>query len=255
MNRISDIILESPEDNKNRSVEVSSLQGNIKIENLSFSYPNEKKMLINNLCFSIQQGEFVVLTGASGCGKTTLLKLMLGLYNSDNGKICYDEHDISQCDLRSLRKQFGTVMQNDVIFSGTVASNIALFDPCPDPEQLRRVSRMAMIDDVIENFPLKYETIIGQNGGPLSGGQKQRLILARALYKNPKILFIDEGMAFLDVKTEIQVNKNLRSMNITRVTVAHRPESIRLADKIFNLDKQIFEDKDTYMVDLDMLKQ
>ncbi|WNO11607.1 peptidase domain-containing ABC transporter [Teredinibacter sp. KSP-S5-2] len=241
--RVSDILLEAPENTNTNNPAPTNLTGAISISNLTFKYPNEGKNLIENLSLDIVPGEFIVLTGASGCGKTTLLKLILGLYNADSGEIRYDDVSIKNSDLRGLRKQFGTVMQNDSIFSGSIASNIALFDSNPNYERIQEVAKLALIDDVIQKFPAKYDTIIRQNSGRLSAGQTQRVILARALYKDPKVLFIDEGTAFLDVETEIRLNRNLQSLNVTRIAVAHRPESIRLADRIFDLSEQQFIDK------------
>jgi len=173
--------------------------------------------------------------GASGGGKTTLLKVMLGLLAPTDGKVLAGGIDIRKLGIDRYRKLVGTVMQDDQLFAGSIADNIGFFDPAPDHRAVERCARMAAVHDDIAAMPMGYNTLIGDMGAALSGGQKQRSLLARALYKQPKILFLDEATSALDVQKERAVNDAVRALRLTRIIIAHRPETIASAERVIVL--------------------
>jgi ATP-binding cassette subfamily B protein RaxB len=174
----------------------------------------------------------VAITGASGCGKTTLIKVMLGLLAPDQGEVLVGGRPIQRLGLTAYRQMIGTVMQEDRMFSGSVADNISFFDPLPDWTRIRDCARQAAIHAEIEAMPMGYNTITGDSGVGISGGQKQRILLARALYRRPKILVLDEATSELDVHNERTVNATIKAIGLTRIIVAHRPETIAMADRV-----------------------
>ena len=206
------------------------------MENISFKYSDNDPVILHDLDFSIKQGESVAIVGPSGCGKTTLLKIMLGLLKTESGKVLMDGHDIRTVGLNAYRGSIATVMQDDKLLSGTLADNICFFEQNFDQERIEKCAQMAAIHIDILMMPMGYHTLVGDMGSSLSGGQKQRLLLARALYKQPKILFLDEATSSLDVKLEKVVNNTVKKLNITRIIIAHRPETIAMADRKFLLE-------------------
>jgi len=182
---------------------------------------------LENLNLHIAAGEFAALTGQSGGGKTTLLKLILGLYEPTEGEILIDGQPLTPASRLSWRRNIGVVMQDDALLSGTIAENISFFDPQIDMERVQAAAMLAQIHDDIEAMPMKYLSMIGDMGSVLSGGQKQRVLLARALYKDPQILFLDEGTANLDKNTEKIIVDIIEDMDMTRVIVAHRREFLK----------------------------
>ena len=243
LTRIADIALSPAEqDGGNAGVEQKpSLEGRIEVQNLHFSYGRGEKKVLKGVDLSIAPGETVALIGPSGGGKTTLMKLLLGFYPPDKGEILVDGEPLEQFGLRRFRKQIGAVLQEDVLYAGSIAENIAFFDAEVDVAKIHDAARLACIHDEIVAMPMGYESLIGNMGSTLSGGQKQRVLLARALYNRPKVLFMDEGTAHLDVRTEAAVNASIASLGITRVIIAHRPETIRMAERVVALaDGQIF---------------
>jgi ATP-binding cassette, subfamily B, bacterial CvaB/MchF/RaxB len=173
--------------------------------------------------------------GPSGGGKTTLVKLMLGLFEPTSGEILIDGTPLSVIGPRTYREQIGAVMQQDQLLSGSIADNICFFDPVFDEERMMGAAMIARIHDEIMAMPMAYNTLIGDMGSSLSGGQKQRVLLARALYKRPKILFLDEGTAHLDVENEQHISDSLRQLAITRISVAHRPAMMTGADLVLHV--------------------
>ena len=163
------------------------------------------------------------------------MKVMLGLAQPGSGELRIDELPISAFGLRAWRQHAGVVMQDDQLLSGTMADNISFFDPQIDMEQVRRVSETARIHADISRMPMNYLSLIGDMGAALSGGQRQRLLLARALYRNPRVLFLDEGTANLDEQSEREIADVIEAMPITRIVVAHRPELITRADRVFEM--------------------
>jgi len=189
------------------------------------------------LNLNIEPGESVAIVGPSGCGKTTLLKLMLGVHAPRTGEIRVGGMTLAQLGLRNWRDMIGTVMQDDQLFAGSIADNIGFFDPGADPAWIEQCARIAAVHSEIVMMPMGYHTLIGDMGASISGGQKQRILLARALYKRPKILFLDEATSALDVEREREVNNAIRQLDLTRVIVAHRPETIASASRVIVLNE------------------
>ncbi len=237
LERIADIAQSTPEDVGIADLlhDDMELRGDIEIRNLSFRYSPADPWVLENLNINIQAGEFVALTGQSGGGKTTLLKLMLGLYEPSEGEILIDGQPLTPTTRMTWRQKIGVVMQDDALLSGSIAENISFFDPKLDMERVQEAAKMAQIHDEIVAMPMNYLSMIGDMGSVLSGGQKQRVLLARALYKDPQILFLDEGTANLDKKTEKLIVDIIEDMPMTRVIVAHRQEFLRRVDKTIEI--------------------
>src|SRR5207248_3791014 len=173
---------------------------------------------------TINAGRFVTITGPSGGGKTTLVKIMLGLLEPTAGEVFVDGVPLATLGARVYRESVGAVMQDDQLLSGSIADNICFFDPVYDQQRMIDCAQLAGIHQEIMAMPMTYNSLIGDMGSSLSGGQKQRLLLARALYRRPRILFLDEGTAHLDVENERHINESLTGLRVTRVSVAHRPD-------------------------------
>ncbi len=233
LERIADIAQAAPEDVGLDDImpEMTDLNGEIEVRNLSFRYSPSDPFILENLNLHIGAGEFVALTGPSGGGKTTLLKLLLGLYEPTDGEILIDGQPLTPASRLSWRRNMGVVMQDDALLSGTIAENISFFDPQVSMERVEQAARLAQIHEAIDSMPMKYLSMIGDMGSILSGGQKQRVLLARALYKDPQILFLDEGTANLDKNTEKIIVDIIEDMSMTRVIVAHRQEFLKRVDK------------------------
>jgi ATP-binding cassette subfamily B protein RaxB len=184
----------------------------------------------------IEPGESVAIVGPSGGGKTTLLKLILGIHSPQSGEVRIGGVPLQQLGLAPWRAVVGTVMQDDALLTGSVIDNISFFDAVPDVDWAVECARLAAVHDEIEDMPMGYHTLIGEMGGSLSGGQKQRLLLARALYKRPRVLLLDEATSALDVERERVVNANIRKLELTRVIVAHRPETVASAGRVVVLN-------------------
>ena len=234
--RLADIVLAAPEDEGlPRLAEpavASSLPPQIEIRGLSFRYADGEPEVLRGVNLLIEPGESVAIVGPSGCGKTTLLKLMLGIHAPAAGELRIGGVPLAQVGLARWRAMVGTVMQDDALLAGSVADNICFFDDAPDLAWIAECARLAAVHDEIEAMPMGYHTLIGDMGGSLSGGQKQRLLLARALYKRPRILLLDEATSALDIERERIVNHNVRQLQLTRVIVAHRPETIATASRV-----------------------
>lgn len=240
LDRVSDILLQPLEIEERVNIIDKEIQGSIKVKNLEYKYSGNQNLILNNIDFYINQGEKVAITGPSGIGKTTLLKLMLGLIPPTNGKILIDDVFLEVWGIKKYRSVCASVMQDDTLISGSILDNITFMDTRIDIDRVYEVAKIAHIHEDILNMPMNYETLIGDMGSSLSGGQKQRILIARALYKNPKILFLDEATSHLDIDTEIKINNALKQLNITQVIIAHREESIKMADRLINLEKSKF---------------
>jgi len=211
--------------------------GDIVMEGLRFRYAETEPWVINGINLTIKAGESVAIIGPSGQGKTTLAKVILGLLHPQEGTISVGKHNIAQAGLQQHRERIGCVMQDDILFSGSIADNISFFAEEPDHEKIHRVAQMAQIHNDIMQMPMNYQSLVGDMGSFLSGGQIQRILLARALYRDPEILVLDEATSHLDVNNESLINSAIKTMNITRIIVAHRPETIRSADRIIVLNQ------------------
>ncbi|RRS10432.1 peptidase domain-containing ABC transporter [Pseudoalteromonas sp. J010] len=235
--RIADIALTDKEELQPDQYRKLNIEGKIEVKNVSFSYSDATPNVIDKLNLTVHAGESVAITGPSGCGKSTLLKLMLGLNKPSSGEIVVDGVPLSQIGARQYRQQIAAVMQDDELLSGTVADNIAFFDSPINMEKVVHCAQLAAIHDDISEMPMGYDSLIGDMGSSLSGGQKQRIILARALYKDPKILFMDEATSHLDTGLEEDINDAVSRLKITRVIIAHRKETIASADREIKLKK------------------
>jgi ATP-binding cassette subfamily B protein RaxB len=232
--RLADIVLTPPE-NEAHGAAAEAIDASLEAREISFRYSDMEPFVLLNCSFTVPPGESVAVVGPSGGGKTTLVKLMLGLLQPTDGKIFVGGLDIQKLGIDRYRKLVGTVMQDDQLFAGSIADNICFFDPAPDPAAIEHFARMAAVHDDIVAMPMAYNTLIGDMGAALSGGQKQRILLARALYKRPRILFLDEATSALDVQKERAVNDAIRSLKLTRIIIAHRPETIASAERVIVL--------------------
>ncbi|WP_445495022.1 peptidase domain-containing ABC transporter [Photorhabdus sp. SF281] len=234
--RLSDIIMNEKEIKKNESINFQEINSSfIEVNNLHFKHDANSQYLINGLSFNVAEGESVAIIGPSGCGKSTLLNLMMSNILPTSGEIRIGGVAIDKNHTKSIRDIIGYVAQDDALFSGSIIDNITFFDDKPSIDKAINCAKIAVIHNDIKKMPMGYETLIGDMGSVLSGGQKQRICLARALYKEPKILFLDEATSHLDIDNEKEISYNIKSLNITKVMVAHRKETIESANRVINL--------------------
>jgi ATP-binding cassette subfamily B protein RaxB len=233
--RLADIVLEPIEEEPAQESDLGRLNGDITLKNVKFRYSNGEPYVLNGIDLHIPAGQSIALTGPSGCGKSTLCKIILGLLRPEEGEVLIDGIPITQLGLRAYRQLVGTVMQDDVLLAGSLQENIAFFDAKAVPARVENCARLAAIHDEIAAMPMGYQTLVGDMGSSLSGGQRQRVLLARALYKQPKILALDEATSHLDVDNEKKVNGALACMHLTRIMVAHRRETIEAAERVIVL--------------------
>jgi len=227
--RVADMALAEPETDVETSWDGTVSDASIEVRNVSFRYADGEPWVLRHCSFRIESGTSVALVGPSGCGKTTLAKIILGLLKPTEGDVLYGGIDIRRIGLGRFRGDIGAVMQDDQLFAGSIADNISFFDSSVQPAHIEAVARMAAIHDDIMAMPMAYESLVGDMGTALSGGQKQRVILARALYRQPKLLVLDEATSHLDVKREQLVNVAICKLAATRIVIAHRPETIASA--------------------------
>jgi ATP-binding cassette subfamily B protein RaxB len=236
--RISEIVYSEPEaESPVRKIFADDVGVSLEVQNLAYQYDLLSKPVFSNVNLSVAAGESVALIGASGIGKTTLLKVMSGLLTPERGDIFIGGFDINKIGINNFRSNIACVLQEDRLFSGSIADNISGFDEEMDRALLVDCAMRCNIHEEILRMPMGYETIIGELGAGISGGQKQRLLIARALYQKPKILFMDEATSHLDINNEKMVNAAIESLNITRIIIAHRPSTIASADRIIDLAK------------------
>ncbi|MEO8629111.1 MAG: peptidase domain-containing ABC transporter, partial [Betaproteobacteria bacterium] len=234
--RVADIALAPNEVSSGHADPSIPLRGaDIELRNVAFRYSESDPLVLDNISLRIGEGESVAVIGPSGCGKTTLVKVLLGLLPATEGEVLVGGVSLSALGCNRLRDIVGSVMQEDQLFAGSIADNICFFDPEPDQERIERCAQIGAVHQEIAAMPMLYNTLVGDMGTALSGGQKQRVLLARALYKQPKILVLDEATSHLDVARERVVNDAIRALNITRVIIAHRPETIASADRVIKL--------------------
>ena len=210
----------------------------IRFKNIEFYY-NKNNKVFEGLDVDIKKGEIVGIVGSTGVGKTSLVKLMLRLYDSQNGDIFIGDKNIKDLKLQNLRENMGLVSQDTFLFDGSIEDNIVYPEKNPDLDQMHYVSDLSQSSEFIDQFPDKFDTLIGERGVRLSGGQRQRLAIARALYKNPSILIFDEATSSIDNHTESLIQKSMKDIckDRTAIIIAHRLSTIRNADKIFVLDQ------------------
>ena len=239
LERINEIHEGRNEETQENQATGFAAEKSIAMDNIDFKYdPHALKKTLVGISFDIPEGKVTAIVGASGSGKTTLIKLMLGYYPVMSGSISIAGRNINEYNLKWWRRHCGVVMQDGVIFSESIARNIAVDDNEIDPERLREAARIACIDDYVMSLPLKYDTKIGRDGVGLSQGQKQRILIARAVYRNPDFIFLDEATNALDAKNERAIVENLDVFyrGRTVVVVAHRLSTVRNADRIIVLD-------------------
>lgn len=234
--RLADIVLTPPEKQHAQPHALPPAEPSIEVEGLSFRYADGEPWVVKDCSFTIAPGESVAIIGGSGCGKTTLVKLLLGLLTPSEGTIRIGGHDLHKLGPRNVRAMIGVVMQDDQLFAGSIADNIGFFDTDFDLERIKAAAQLAAVHEDIAAMPMGYHSLIGDMGSSLSGGQKQRIILARALYRQPKLLFLDEATSHLDVTRERLVNEAVKHLQLTKVIVAHRPETIASADRILVME-------------------
>lgn len=211
------------------------IDGDIRVDGVWFRYGNNEPYVLRGTTLDIRAGEQTAILGPSGCGKSTLLKLMIGLLKPEKGRILYGGSTVEEIGLSGFRSQIGVVMQNDQLLGGTLLQNVSFFDAEPDLDWLTRCLETAGIGDDVKTMPMGIHTLVGDMGDALSGGQKQRLLLARALYARPRILFLDEATSHLDPAKERLTAARIADLEITRVVIAHRQETVRHSDRTVEL--------------------
>jgi ATP-binding cassette, subfamily B, bacterial CvaB/MchF/RaxB len=240
--RIDDILASEKEAGSPVRVTQSTLDHDLSVRpltlsNVCFRYDRNGPWLLRNCNLSLEPGKLTVVSGESGVGKTTLLKIVLGLLEPSSGSIKVGERVLSADDIIDIRRYSSTVMQNETLFMGSLADNISFFDSIPDHQLLRKCTELACLSELIDGLPMKYETLVGRDGAGFSAGQLQRIALARALYRRPKLLLLDEFTSNLDETLETRILRNLRTSNITMLTMAHRANVIHAADALYRLDR------------------
>jgi ATP-binding cassette subfamily B protein RaxB len=254
VDRLADIVLSAPETPPAvpRAQESVLVQGpcsltdtTIAVQHLGFRYAESEPWVFKDLELTVHPGEYVAIVGPSGCGKTTLVKILLGLLPPTTGEVLVGGIPLERLGVRHYRALVGAVMQDDHLFVGSILDNISFCDPQVDPTWAEACATQACIHDEITAMPMGYQTLIGDMGTTLSGGQKQRVLLARALYKRPHIVLLDEATSHLDVANEQHVSAALARLHITRVVIAHRPETVRAAERVIMLGGQVIPGSDT----------
>lgn len=225
---------------------ISNLIGGIELSHVSFRYDDDAPNVIDNLSLKIKPGEYVAIVGATGCGKSTLMRLLLGFETPQRGSIYYDKRDITKIDAESLRRKIGVVMQDGKLFLGDIYSNIIIAAPEATLDEAWEAAEIASIADDIREMPMGMSTMISEGQGGISGGQKQRLMIARAVASKPKILMLDEATSALDNITQKKVTEAVNSLDCTRVVIAHRLSTIQHADRIIYLDQGKIIEEGTY---------
>jgi ABC-type bacteriocin/lantibiotic exporter with double-glycine peptidase domain len=230
--RLSDVLTSEPEQEYGSRPATPKLTGHIELRHVSFRYTEQGPDVLDDVSVCIEPGQKVAIVGPTGSGKTTLGMLLLGLYPPTQGEILYDGIPLQDLDLRAMRSQFGVVLQDPLLFAGSLRQSIALTQPDVSLEEVQQAAAQAAIHDEILAMPMGYETLISEKGTSLSGGQLQRVALARALINKPRILLLDEASSHLDVLTEERIERNLNQLQSTSIVIAHRLSTIRNAQRI-----------------------
>jgi len=239
IDRLSDIVLTSTEhhDRARQPVRAGALTWSVECVDLRFRYGEFEPFMLDGLNLKIAPGESVAIVGPSGCGKTTLINIILGLIEPTGGQVLFGGIPLDLLSADVVRRQVAAVTQDDILFAGSIAENIAVFDPAIDMSRVCRCAELACVRDDIDRMPMGYNTLVNDMGSSLSGGQKQRIQIARALYREPRVLVMDEATSHLDVATEAKVSRHVAALGITRIIVAHRPQTIGSADRIVRLER------------------
>jgi len=236
LDRISDIALTPQEANREGEASLAEYRGQLTLENVSFRYSDDGPAILNNINLELEAGASIAITGPSGAGKTTLMKIMLGLLQPTSGRVLLDGKDINQLGLKNYRKQIAAVMQQDTLLAGSIADNISFFDPQPNLLKIEQCARLASIHEDIDKMTMGYNSLVGDMGSNLSGGQVQRILLARALYQSPSVLFMDEATSHLDKDNEAKISEQIQHLPMTRIMIAHRQETISKAKQVYCLE-------------------
>jgi ABC-type bacteriocin/lantibiotic exporter with double-glycine peptidase domain len=236
IDRIADVLREEPEQNTSCILDAPDLAGGIQLQDVEFRYDSHAPLVVQGISLTIRAGQKIALVGRTGSGKSTLAKLLLGFYRPTAGEIIYDGSPLDHVNYRLLRRQFGAVLQEPFLFSGSIRENIAFNDPDLPLDMVIEAARLSHLHNEIIQMPMGYETILSEGGNGLSGGQRQRLALARALAHRPAILLLDEATSNLDTETERLVDDNLAKLSCTRIVIAHRLSTVRNADLILVLE-------------------
>jgi ATP-binding cassette subfamily B protein RaxB len=244
LERLSDIALASDDVSFQANLDLrADTRGAIELRDIYFRYGVDDPFVLRGVNLKVEPGESLVITGPSGGGKSTLLQILLGLVEPTGGEVLIDGIPIHRFGYKSYHAQVAAVLQDDTLFGGSLNDNISLFDDEPDLSKVKECAVTADIDEDISRMPMGYETLVGEMGSALSGGQKQRVLLARALYRKPRILVMDEGTSHLDEGRERKVNQAISGMGITRIIVAHRKETIASAQRIYVLENGVLEER------------
>jgi ATP-binding cassette, subfamily B, bacterial CvaB/MchF/RaxB len=237
LERLSDIAL--TEEDRSFAAPAHSraeFSGGIELRNIRYRYSPTDPLVLDGINLKVEPGDHIAITGPSGGGKSTLVKIILGLVEPEEGDVLIDGKPLMQFGFASYREGVAAVLQDDHLFAGTLADNIALFDDAPEMDRIIDAAKAAAIHADIEKMPMHYETLVGDMGSTLSGGQKQRVLLARALYRRPKLLVMDEGTSHLDAQNEAEVSAAIAELGITRIIIAHRAETVKVANQVYLLD-------------------
>ncbi|HEY9847699.1 MAG TPA: peptidase domain-containing ABC transporter, partial [Candidatus Caenarcaniphilales bacterium] len=237
LERLSDVLDAKPEQDLRQVQTAPNLTGQIQLQHVHFRYDAHSSWVLQDVSLTVQPGQKIALVGRTGSGKSTLAKLLLGLYVPNSGEILYEGIPLQQLNYQTLRRQFGAVLQESALFSGSIRQNIALNDPNLPLEPITQAAKMAVIHDEIMQMPMGYETLISAGGMGLSGGQRQRLLMARALVHRPPVLLLDEATSQLDTITERLADENFNNLSCTRIVIAHRLSTVQNADLILVLDQ------------------
>ncbi len=235
--RIADIALEEPEDGVEGSYSGPSPEASIALREVFFRYSDDEPWVLEGVNMHIAEGECVGIFGPSGCGKTTLIKVVMGLLDPDSGQVTLGGIDIRDFGINRYRELLAAVTQDDQLFAGTIAQNISFFDEDMCMDRVMLAARTAAIHDEVKSMPMGYNSLVGDMGSTLSGGQKQRVLLARALYRNPRILILDEATSSLDSENAAKIDHEIRSMKITRIVISHNKETIARTDRALSLQE------------------
>jgi ATP-binding cassette subfamily B protein RaxB len=241
--RLADIVLTAPERHVDTPYVGPQPEPSLRLRGVSYRYAPGEPWVLKDLDLDIHAGESVAIVGPSGCGKTTLAKILLGLLDPEQGTISIGGIDLRRLGKARYRALLGAVLQEDSLFTGSIADNISFFDPEATATRIEAAARLAHIHDDIVTMPMGYHSLVGDMGSTLSGGQKQRLLLARALYRRPRILLLDEATSHLDVAREREVNVAIARLRITRIVIAHRPETIASAGRVIELQASRFAEE------------